>query len=295
MRAISVPLAGFLAVVLVVVGQHGVAEASFHCMRIHAVMGGLDGNANVQYVELRMNTGFQNLVTGKTIEFRDAAGTLKATFTFPSNPANAATGDSILIATSEFNGSVSGGTADFTFSGVNTVGANGGDPLHPVQGPGGKVAFAQGFDNCDGDFVANPGEVDSLAYGGAAANFGSAAVSLPSPSTDEALRIGNLNLAPSNNSTEYGLTPVSTSTFSVAIGSLASDLSTPRNNGRVVLKVVTSAVGGLALEPDAGSLQPIAAEDGGANGRQTLVVITAIVAGAAAVAGGAWYWRRRRA
>lgn len=293
MRAISVLLAGFFGVVLVVVGQQGVAEASFHCMRIHAVMGGLDGNANVQYVELRMNSGFQNLVTGKTIEFRDAAGTLKATFTFPSNPANASTGDSILIATTEFNSTVSGGTADFTFSGANTVGANGGDPLHPVQGPGGKVAFAQGFDNCDGDFLANPGEVDSVAYGGAAADFGSAATSLPSPSTDEALRLNNLNLAPSNNMTEYGMTPVSTSTFSVAPGSLATDLSTPRNNGRVVLKVVTAAVGGLALEPDASLLQPAASAGDEGSGRQTLVFITAIVAGAAAIAGGAWRWRRR--
>jgi len=300
MRALSVVLACVLGVVLVVAGQHGVAEASFHCVRIHAVMGGLSGDQNVQYVELRMNAAGQHLVTGKTIEFRDAAGTLKATFTFPANVTNFAMGDSILVATAEFNALASGGTADFTFSAANTAGANGGDPLHPVQGPGGKVAWAQGFDNCDADFVASPGEVDSLAYGGAAADFGSAAAALPVPGTNQALRINNLNLAPSNNSTEYALASIATTSFAVASGSLATDMTTPRNNGRVVIKLATpSSVGGVAQQLDASSTQPAATDGGDGHGRQLLVALAglaAIAAGVAAAAGGrAWYGRRRRA
>jgi hypothetical protein len=298
MRALSVLLAGFLGVVLVVVGQRGVTEASFHCMRIHAVVGGLGGDANAQYVELRMNTGLQNLVgppSPKTIEFRDAAGTLKATFTFPSNPANAATGDSILIGTSEFNAAVTGGSSDYTFSGANTVGANSGDPLHPVQAPGGKVAFAQGFDNCDSNFVASPGEVDSVAYGGAPADFGSAAAALPGASADRALRLGNLGFTPTNNASEYAPAGVSTSTFSVPAGNLAGDFTTPRNNGRIVLKAATASVGGIAQAPDVSSLQPAAtAGDGGRGG--LLVVLAAIATGAAIAGGaGAWYRHRRRA
>lgn len=294
MRALSILLAGFLAVVVIVVGQHGIAEASFHCVRIHAVMGGLAGDQNVQYVELRMNAGGQNLVAGKSIQFRDSAGTLKATFTFPTNVANALTGESILVATAEFNALAGGGTADYAFSAANTVGSNGGDPLHPIQGPGGKVAWAQGFDNCDADLIAGPGEVDSLAYGGAPADFGSAAAALPVPGTNQALRINNLNLAPANNSTEYSLASIATTSFSVAPANLATDLTTPRNNGRVVIKVATpSSVGGIALEPDAGMVRATGPTAGDEREQRLMIAVAALAGIAAAAAAGVWYWRTR--
>jgi hypothetical protein len=209
--------------------------AVFHCMRIHAVMAGLNGNDQVQYVELRTNLSGQNLVGGHDIQFFDGAGVLKATFTFPSHVPNGATGDSILIGTAEFDAIANGGGADFVFSEANTVGANGGDPLHPVQWPDGLVHFAPGHANCV--FSGSPGEVDSVAYGSATAYFGSAAPALPDPSDDRALVLNNLNLAPSDNSTEYALAPVSTTTSSVPIGDLPTDFNTPRNNGRVVLEV----------------------------------------------------------
>ena len=127
------------------------AHAAFHLMRIHAVMAGLNGDGNVQYVELRMCSAGQPLVAGHTIKFYDGSNVLKATFTFPGNVAMSATGESIFVATSEYNtastgpgGGGSGGDADVVFSMANTVGANGGDPLHPVQGPNGKVTFAEG-------------------------------------------------------------------------------------------------------------------------------------------------------
>ena len=144
------------------------ASAAFHLMRIHAVMAGLNGDGNVQYVELRMCSAGQPFVSGHTIKFYDGSNTLKGTFTFPSNVATSSLGDSILIATSEYNtasigpgGGGSGGDADFVFSALNTVAANGGDALHPVQGPNGSVTFAEGAGTGCGPTT----PVDSLAYG----------------------------------------------------------------------------------------------------------------------------------
>src|SRR3990170_2534810 len=77
------------------------AYAAFHCMRIHAIMAGFNGDNTIQYVELRMDTAGQSLVSGHQMKFYDAGGTLKATFTFPSSVTNGALGDSILIATKE--------------------------------------------------------------------------------------------------------------------------------------------------------------------------------------------------
>ena len=87
------------------------AYASFHCMRIHGVLASFNGDGRLQYVELRQNTGGQNFVAGHTLQFFDASNQLQATFTFPALVPNGLTGDSILIATSEFNGAAVGGIA----------------------------------------------------------------------------------------------------------------------------------------------------------------------------------------
>jgi hypothetical protein len=75
------------------------ADAAFHLMRIHAVMAGLNGDPQVQFVELRMCSSGQPFVSGHDLDFYDAVGTLKARFTFPGNVGNSNNGDSILIAT----------------------------------------------------------------------------------------------------------------------------------------------------------------------------------------------------
>lgn len=293
MRIISLLVAGVLAPALLLVatlGQADFAYASFHCMRIHAVMGGLNGNNTIQYVELRMDAPAQEFVAFQPLQFFDAAGVLKATFTFPANVTNASTGDSILIATSEFNGAAMGGTPDFTFSNANTAASNGGDPLHPVQSPGGKVVWLPAGPTC----TVRPVPADSVAYGGATADFGTAAVALPNPGTNNALRLNNLNTVPMNNSTEYALNPVSGSTFMVAPANLPSDLTTPRNNGRVVLKLpVAPSVGGVAIEPD---LPARAVAATSAAGGRSYVVPEIAAAGVAllAAACAAWYARRRR-
>jgi hypothetical protein len=308
MRALTSLVAGFAVAAFVALASGGsAAYASFHCMRIHAVLRSYNGNANIQYVELRMNAGAQVFLGSRTIEFRDATGVLKATFTFPPvvpfgpSVPNFAVGDSILIGTSQFNAAVTGGAADFVFTALNTVGSNGGDPLHPVQGPGGKIAFAQGFDNCDADIVASPGEVDSLAYGtttgSAAPDFGTAAAALPpTAGNGGALRLFALNAAPGpvNNSAEYGLAYPSTLAFSVLAGNLITDLNTPRNNGRTVLALpaLPQAVGGVASAPDQSLLASPAASAW--RGHRTAYEFGAGAAAAAALGAAGWAARRKR-
>jgi hypothetical protein len=214
-------------------------------MRIHAVMAGLNGDANVQYVELRMCQAGQPFVQTHTLKFYDGSNVLKATFTFPTMVSNSAQGESILVATSEFNtastgpgGGGSGGDANFVFSMANTVGANGGDPLHPVQGPNGKVTFGEG----SGTGCAASVPIDSLAYGTATADYGTAAAPLPSPSNVCVLRLSTALVGgtPTDNSTQYSLQSASATAKTVAVGSLATDLDTPRNNMRQVATLATA-------------------------------------------------------
>ncbi|MEX1255100.1 MAG: hypothetical protein WEE64_12250 [Dehalococcoidia bacterium] len=311
MRIAQIGLVAVLLAIGTMFVQERSAFAAFHCMRIHAVMAGFNTNNSIQYVELRMNTGGQTAVSGHEVRFYDSAGTHKATFTIPGFISNGSTGDSILIGTSEFNAATLGGDADFTFSMANTTGLNGGDPLHPVQSTGGRIEFAPGFDNCDVDITASPGEVDTVGYGGGSTSYGSSAVALPSPSDNRALRLSNLGVEATNNSTEYSLQAASATTFSVSPGSLATDFTTPRNNGRVVLQLGTNPtptptitptptvtpipLGGVAGAPD---LDPSAAgaSDSSGDGSGTATWIALGIAGTAAALGASvWYGRRRRA
>lgn len=294
MRYLAMLVTGLtLAAAAMLLPSASVSYAAFHCMRIHAVKAGFGGNANVQYVELRMDAASQPLVAGHTIQFLDGSGTLKATFTFPANVTNAVAGDSILIATSEFNTIATGGAADFTFSNANTAGANGGDPLHPVQSPNGKVIWAAGSANC---VLTTP--VDSVAFGTAPADYGTAAPALPGVTDSRALRLSNLNTAPSNNSTEYALQPVATSSFTVAPANLPTDFSTPRNNGRVVLKLGaagTSSVGGIATLPEISAGAPLARRNAHGGPPWMLITLFAAAVLLATGAGGGLVLRARRA
>ena len=191
-------------------------------MRIAAVMGGAGGDATVQYVELRMDAAGQGFVSSFNITFRDAAGDPVVTFTFPGNVTGAASGSSILVATQEFADAATV-TPDFIFSASNTS-ANmmGADVLHPVPVPAGKIAFAEGSQNCQfgGPFV-----VDSLAYGDAYAgsvDYGSKfPTDLPTVGT-QALVVDNLNLEPTDNATEYSIEEIPVS--------IPPGADTPRNN-----------------------------------------------------------------
>jgi hypothetical protein len=300
---LSVVLAVCVSASVFAVRQVQTAEAAFHCIRIHAVMGGFNGNNNIQYVELRMEQASQTLLTGHKIQFFNAGGTLMATFTFPSVATNGLTGDSILIATSEFNSNVTGGAADFVFSGANTTGPS---ALHPVSLTGGSVVWA----NQAGDFNCAVGmpPSDSVAYGAALAQFGTAAAALPTTGTTQALRLSNLvnppvPVAVRNNLNDYSLQNVATTTFPVSCGactfldsgSLPTDFTTPRNNGRTVLKLTAAAppsVGGVAEQP-ATQAGAALASDGGSDHLRNEVAAGIALAALATAAG--WYVYRRRA
>jgi hypothetical protein len=286
-------LVSFAALAAFAILQVGPAEASFHCMRIDALMAGFNGNSNVQYLELRQRVGGQNLVGGHKVRFYDASNTLKATFTFPNTATNNLASDSILVATSEFNANANGGAADFTFSLANTVASNGGDALHPVQSPGGKMVWAGevGDFNCAGG--APPS--DSVAYGSFSGpvDFGTAALALPNPSDNRALVVSNLG-APTNNSTEYSLQAVATSTFSVPVGNLASDPNTPRNNMRAVLQLQAS-VGGIVQQPGIASKAAQAPSGSGGGGWFYAEVAAALGVSAGVLGTAIWYARRRPA
>ncbi|MEX0800925.1 MAG: thrombospondin type 3 repeat-containing protein [Dehalococcoidia bacterium] len=231
-------LVGAIALAVAVVALIGngapPASAAFHCMRVGAVMGGANGNADIQYVELRMNAGGQNLVGGHTIRFRDATGVAQVTFTFPTNVGGAAMGASILIATAEFD-AVASVNPDFLFSDgtvidpdtlmtvpSNTTGV--GDRNHPVQAPDGKVSFEEASTSC---LAAGP-PVDSVAYGtgySGTVDYGSA-VNVDLPITGkQAIVVDNLGLTPDDNSMEYSL-----QTIPEPIPP-PSGPNTPRNNG----------------------------------------------------------------
>lgn len=285
---LSVVLALCVSASVFAVRQVQTAEAAFHCIRIHAVMGGYNGNNNIQYVELRMDVGGQSLLTGHAIQFFNGTGQLKATFTFPAGVTNALVGDSILIGTSEFNANAAGGAADFTFTNANTTAANGGDPLHPVQAANGSVVWAGPNFAC----ATLMAPVDSIAYGTASATYGTAAAALPS--TTQALRLSNLAGAPTNNSTEYSLQNVATSTFSVPTNMLTTDFTTPRNNARTVLQIApfVPGVGGVAERPEGGVTSVATAGDGGSDAGA--YAIGGGIALAAIAAGAGFYVYRRR-
>lgn len=312
---LSLLLAFIVATSALLLSGGGVADASFHCMRIHAVMGGFNGDNNIQYVELRMSAAGQTLVGGHTIQFFNADGAPRTTFTFPLGAVvNGDPGDSILIATSEFSdplypGHATGGVPDYTFTLANTTGGTDATRKHPVSVPGGTVVFAGAL----GDFNCSLGlpPADSVSYGGATGLFPPAAPALPNPGTLQALRLSNLNTVPTNNATEYALQNVAVSmdtvvnhppTLCFAPPSMptcatATDVRTPRNNGRAVLVLNLPApppVGGVAEAPDL-AMVPDAAQQSSGDARSWLGYAIAGGAAAAAMACGAgWYVYRRR-
>ena len=199
-------LAGFAALTL---RDAPPAQAVFHCMRIHAVMAGANGDTSIQYVELRMPIVFQTSVNGTQLRFFNAAGTQTGTFTLGIlSITNTAAGSSILIGSddpstplvNEFQDAF-GITPDFTM-----------DP--DVLAPSGKVQFTGAFD-C---LAPLDPVIDSVAYGSFTgtvdcpeppATPGPPASALPTTGV-QALTLNNLNSQcgtnpGDNNSTEYSL------------------------------------------------------------------------------------------
>ncbi len=167
MRYAGALTVALMALVLGILAQSQPAGAAFHLMRIYAVMGGVSGDTNIQYVELRMTSDGQQFVMGHQICFYNTAGTLTATFTFPGNTGDTlGVKDSILIGTQEFQDLTNVVNPDFLFVTPGDPTPDTVDPMnnpvpHPVLTPGGRVVFGtqSGMTRC-GSIV------DSYAYGG---------------------------------------------------------------------------------------------------------------------------------
>ncbi len=179
MKKAILPLGiGLLSVAVGLFSSADTSDAAFHWMRVYGVMAGANGDANIQYVELRMTHSGQNFVDTHDICFFDSTGAPYARFTFPDNVPNGADEASILVGTTEFDAVWSAGSPDDAFfvaiTEENTVKISDGSPEpHPVRGPAGKVAF--GTDNatipsqmCDDDNLPPMDQftpIDSIAYG----------------------------------------------------------------------------------------------------------------------------------
>ncbi len=107
------------------------AFASFHFMQIEQVIGGVNGNTDMQAVQLRMRAGGQNLVNTTRLVVRDAAGLNPITLVvMGSNVGGGAAGDRILIVSPQFQ-STFAPTPDFVMSAL----------IPPAYLAAGKLSF----------------------------------------------------------------------------------------------------------------------------------------------------------
>jgi len=158
-RRFVVFLIGLLALAAALIQGGREADAAFHLMRIHAVMAGADGDATIQYVELRMTDAGQNILQGHHLRFYTGSGAVITTFSFTSSTCTSAqidgsaAGKSILIASPDFSASATI-TPDCVFTNANTNPDN----VNPVAASNGKVSFGT-------DLGTSFSVVDSVAYG----------------------------------------------------------------------------------------------------------------------------------
>ena len=109
-----------LAVAILAIAAVGPTTASttFHLMQIECVIGGVDGDATAQAIQLRMRSSFQNQVQSSRIVVRDAAGANPIVISSPvTSVPNHGAGVRVLIASANFVSATSPATVpDFTMS-----------------------------------------------------------------------------------------------------------------------------------------------------------------------------------
>jgi hypothetical protein len=126
---------------LLLVSQH--ARSAFHLMEIEQVIGGVNGDASIQAVQLQLRGGSQNSLSGTRIVARDAQGANPVVlFDFTGNGPSTVSGSRILLTSSGFNTLMGGvraldGTTPFStnFTLQNTI------PLSYLTG--GRITFEQ--------------------------------------------------------------------------------------------------------------------------------------------------------
>ena len=154
-------LAIFVIGLVIAVRPAEPASAIVHLAEIHEVMAGFNGDADVQYVEVNMRLGGQNITVNSTLAVFDAAGTFidgdpgttgdQPLVTFPGNVPIAGDGVRWIVGTTEFE-TASGIQADFLM------------PSSPgLTSTAGMVCIFEFLR----DFTDPTQSIDCVAYGGA--------------------------------------------------------------------------------------------------------------------------------
>jgi len=187
------------------------ALALFHIAVIDEVMSGLAGTDDVQFVEIRMLAGSQNIVTGSKLSAFDASGNfLRVVLTVAGNVTGGMNRAWIMGSTAF--AAASGITPDFTFT------SSGGLGLEPNDG---MVCWGKPSND------ANPGQyVDCVAYG----NYvgpGNIHIGTPNPIAPfghALVRVSNTN----NNAADFACNdPAEPENNAMAIGSIAASAPCP--------------------------------------------------------------------
>jgi hypothetical protein len=107
-----------LIVLLPVFALQPAAQASFHLMQVEQVIGAADGDPTAQAIQLRMRAAAQNFVSQGKLVVVDAAGQNPITILdIPTNVANGAVGDRVLIASANFpSHTIPNAVPDFTMT-----------------------------------------------------------------------------------------------------------------------------------------------------------------------------------
>ena len=129
------------------------ADATFHIAHIHRVMAGLDGNTDVQYVEIEMDqTGQQVINSSKLIAFNADGSFAHVVFTVSGSTVASGKDRPWIMASAAF-AAASGITPDFVFDSTNGKG------LMPEDG---MVCWGKPSDQTNPD---SPNMVDCVSYG----------------------------------------------------------------------------------------------------------------------------------
>jgi hypothetical protein len=200
-------------------GSISPAFSSFHEMQIEQVIGGVNGNTNVQAIQLRMRTAGQNLVSNARLVAWDAGGANPVVvIDMGANVAISTAGSRVLIASAAFDSTL---TPDPDFVMTNLI------PVSYLTA--GKLTF-----ETDGGFVywslawgaytgTNTGSTVNDADGNFNPQF---AASLPTSNTQALRFTGASSALSTNNEADYALT-VGSAVFTNNAGTSGSALPPP--------------------------------------------------------------------
>jgi hypothetical protein len=203
MKTPAIARAAGVCVALAAAGAGHAQTRSFHAMQIEQAMGGVGGDTTAQAVQLRMRSGFQNLVQFARLRVADAQGANPVLLVdFTHSVPNSAAGDRVLIATAAMSSHTTPALVpDFTMT----------NPIPASYMVAGRLLYEDD----------SGGILWSLAYGGAAytgpttglttndadGDFGPPfAGPLPSGSTSATLFSGPASAPSTTNLADYALT-----------------------------------------------------------------------------------------